>query len=236
MNRRALFARVFPAAGALRVVAAAPAFATADEEGLALPAPDARPAAPVSLQQALVRRRSVRSYAPQALPLVAVAQLLWAAQGITATGGRRTPPSAGALYPLELHVAAARVADLAPGLYRYVAASHRLHPTAHGDILPALARASFSQQAVADAAAVVVIAAVEERTARKYGARASRYVAFEAGAASQNLALQAAALGLGTVVVGAFDDDAVARAARLAPGERPIALMPLGLPGPPLRR
>lgn len=162
--------------------------------------------------------------------MAAVAQLLWAAQGITASEGRRTAPPAGALYPLELHVAAARVADLAPGLYRYVATSHRLRPAAHGDMVPALARAAFSQQAVADAAAVVVIAAVEERTARKYGARAGRYVAFEVGAASQSLALQAAALGLGTVVVGAFDDDAVARATRLAPGEWPIALMPLGLP------
>jgi SagB-type dehydrogenase family enzyme len=98
-------------------------------------------------------------------------------------------------------------------------------------VLPLLSRAALGQQAVAEAAAVFVIAAVEQRTALKYGARASRYVSFEAGAASQNLALQAAAQGWGTVVIGAFDDDAVARALRLPPGERPLALMPVGSPG-----
>jgi SagB-type dehydrogenase family enzyme len=157
--------------------------------------------------------------------------LLWAAQGITAAGGRRTAPSAGALYPLELHVVAARVEGLEPGVYRYVADSHKLRRTIGEASVPALVRAALGQQAVADAAAVFVIAAVEERTAHKYGGRASRYVAFEAGAASQNLALQAAAQGFGTVVIGAFDDGAVARALRLAPGERPIALMPIGRPG-----
>ncbi len=97
--------------------------------------------------------------------------------------------------------------------------------------MPALSRAAFSQQALGDAAAVFVIAAVEERTVQKYGERAGRYVAFEAGAASQNLALQAAAQGLGTVVIGAFDDNGVARALRLPPGERPLALMPTGRVG-----
>jgi SagB-type dehydrogenase family enzyme len=155
---------------------------------------------------------------------------LWAAQGITTGGGGRTAPSAGALYPLELHVVAARVDGLEPGVYRYLPGSHGLRPVIGETRLPALSRAAFGQQAVAGAAAVFVIAAVEERTAQKYGARAGRYVAFEAGAASQNLALQAAAQGLGTVVIGAFDDSAVARALRLGPGERPVALMPIGRP------
>jgi SagB-type dehydrogenase family enzyme len=163
--------------------------------------------------------------------LATVSQLLWAAQGITAAGGLRTAPSAGALYPLELHVVAARVEGLVPGVYRYVPDSHKLRLEIGGTLVPALSRAAFGQQAIVDAAAVFVIAAVEERTAQKYGARAGRYVTFEAGAASQNLALQAAAQGFGTVVIGAFDDGAVARALRLAPGERPIALMPIGRPG-----
>lgn len=226
VKRRTVLARLLPAAGAAGVLAHTSAV---DSPSLALPVPQERPAAG-SLHDALMRRRSGRSYAPQPVALAAVARLLWAAQGITAGEGRRTAPSAGALYPLELHLVAARVAGLAPGAYRYLAASHRLLATGDGDLLPGLARAAFSQQPVAGAAAVVIIAAVEERTSRKYGARASRYVAFEAGAASQNLALEAAVQGIATVVVGAFDDEAVARVVRLAPGERAIALMPVGVP------
>lgn len=225
-----MLSHTFAAVGAMEVLATASALAAADEPPL-FPLPLPQRSLSYPLQQALLRRRSVRSYAPQPLDLASLSHLLWAAQGITASDGRRTAPSAGALYPLELHVAAARVGGLAPGVYRYIPASHRLRATGADNVLPALARAAFSQQPVADAAAVLVIAAVEERTARKYGARASRYAAFEAGAASQNLALQAAAQGLGTVVVGAFDDGAVAGVVGLAPGERPIALMPIGMPG-----
>jgi SagB-type dehydrogenase family enzyme len=225
-----MMARTFAATGALEVLASMPARARADEPDLVVLAPPERNLAQ-PLGQALGLRRSVRSYSSQPVPLATVSQLLWAAQGITAAGGLRTAPSAGALYPLELHVVAARVEGLVPGVYRYVPDSHKLRLEIGGTLVPALSRAAFGQQAIVDAAAVFVIAAVEERTAQKYGARAGRYVTFEAGAASQNLALQAAAQGFGTVVIGAFDDGAVARALRLAPGERPIALMPIGRPG-----
>jgi SagB-type dehydrogenase family enzyme len=192
--------------------------------------PPARAHQPAPLEQALVRRRSVRSYAAQPVPLAAVSQLLWAAQGITAAGGRRTAPSAGALYPLELHLVAARIEGLAPGVYRYLPDTHELRRTIGETVMPALSRAALGQRAVTDAAAVFVIAAVEERTALKYAGRAPRYVAFEAGAASQNLALQAAVRGLGTAVIGAFDDDDVGRVLQLPQGERPLALMPVGRP------
>lgn len=229
MRRRAMMARTFAAAGALEGLGCMPAGAATDEPDAIVLSPALRGGSQ-PLEHALQRRRSVRSYTLQPVPLAAVAQLLWAAQGITTGGGGRTAPSAGALYPLELHVIAARVDGLAPGVYRYLPGSHRLRPVIGETRLPALSLAAFGQQAVAGAAAVFVIAAVEERTAHKYGARAGRYVAFEAGAASQNLALQAVAQGLGTVVIGAFDDGAVARALGMGPGERPIALMPIGRP------
>lgn len=229
MKRRVMMAHALMTVGAPEVVAGMPTRASTDEPGFPFLPPPGRNLAP-PLGQALVRRRSVRTYTPQPVPLAAVSQLLWAAQGITAADGRRTAPSAGALYPLELHVVTARVEGLRPGVYRYLPDSHGLR-RAIGEAMPALSRAAFGQRAIADAAAVFVIAAVEERTALKYGGRARRYVAFEAGAASQNLALQAAVQGLGTVVIGAFDDGAVARALRLAPGERPLALMPIGRPG-----
>jgi SagB-type dehydrogenase family enzyme len=157
-------------------------------------------------------------------------QLLWAAQGISAPDGKRTTPSAGALYPLELHLVASRVDGLAAGVHRYIPATRSLRTSAAAPLAQTQLFAASRQRAVGEAAAIVVIAAVEERTARKYGERAGRYVAFEAGAAAQTLALQAGALGLGSVVIGSFDDDAVAAALRLPPGERPLALMPIGRP------
>ena len=222
-----MMTRALLAVGAPEVFADVPTRAVAGEPALVVLPPPERNLAQ-SLAQALMRRRSARSYTSQPVALAAVSQLLWAAQGITAAGGRRTAPSAGALYPLELHVVAVRVEGLVSGVYRYLPDSHSLRPAIGETVVLALSRAAFSQQAVADAAAVFVIAAVEERTAHKYGVRAGRYVAFEAGAASQSLALQAAAQGLGTVVIGAFDDLAVARVLGLAPGERPLVLMPVG--------
>lgn len=194
-----------------------------------LPKPHASGA--IAVEKALASRRSLREFAPgRPLTQAELGQLLWSAQGVTGAGGLRTAPSAGALYPLELHVIAGNVAGLPPGVYRYVAAEHALARTTEGDRRSALASAALGQSWLASAPAVVLVAAVPERTARKYGPRAERYVHFEAGCAAENLALQATALGLGTTVVGAFDDAAVASLAGLAPGERPLALLPVGRP------
>jgi len=223
-RRRTAITRAFAAFGGLTMLPRLTMPATSG----ALAAPDRTGGLP--LEQALARRRSVRSYGAQPLALAAVSQLLWAAQGSTGSGGRRTAPSAGALYPLELHLVAMRVEGLHAGGHRYLPATHALLSSSAEFTASNLQQAALGQQAVGAAAAVVVITAVEARTAGRYGARAGRYVAFEAGAASQNLALQAAALGLGTVVIGGFDDAAVARALRLPPGEQPFVLMPIGVP------
>ena len=226
MKRRALLAGTLVTAGTSTMLPIA--WAADERPTTTLAGPDTRGTVP--LEQALLRRRSVREYAPRALSLAFVAQLLWAAQGTTASRDRRTAPSAGALYPLELHLVATRVDGLPPGAHRYRSGPHALQQTVVEPMASALAHAAMDQPAVGDAAAVLVIAAVEARTAAKYGARAARYLAFEAGAAAQNVALQATALGLASVVVGAFDDDAVAAALRLAPGGRPIVLLPIGHP------
>lgn len=193
-----------------------------------LPAPQQRGG--MSLNEALGMRRSIREYAPAPLDLAAAAQLLWAAQGVTAADGGRTAPSAGALYPLEIHLVAGRVTDLAPGIYRYVPAHHELVLVSSGDRRAALADAALDQEWMATAPATIAIAAIEARTARKYGERADRYVNMEVGHAVENVYLAATALGLGTCMVGAFDDSAVARILGLPPGEEPLGLMPVGRP------
>jgi len=193
---------------------------------VALPKPAV--AGETSLEQLLAQRRSVREYPDTLLSLAEVSQLLWAAQGITHSQGYRTAPSAGALYPLELYVAAAGVEGLANGVYHYKPAHHQLVKTSNDNVRAGLARAAMSQTWVKEASAVLVFTADYGRTTKKYGKRGRRYVHMEVGHAAQNLFLQAEALGLATVTVGAFDDDAVARILHIPADLQPLMLMPIG--------
>lgn len=186
-----------------------------------------------SVERALAQRRTVRSFSGAAMSLPELGQLLWAAQGISGPEGRRTAPSAGALYPLELTVVAGKVSGLAPGLYRYLPARHALEARATGDLRADLARAARGQSWMREAPSTIAFGAVEARTTGRYGGRGTDYVRIEVGHAAQNVLLQAQALGLGAAVVGAFDDARVAETLRLPGNEKPLYLMPVGRPGSP---
>ena len=190
--------------------------------------PQPRLAGSVSVEEALLERRSVRQYSDDSLSLEEASQLLWAAQGVTADWGGRTAPSAGALYPLELYLAAVRVEGLAAGVYKYVPNGHELVVVRQGNAARELADAALDQGSVRDAAAVLVFTAVYERTTVKYSERGIRYVHMEAGHAAQNVLLQSSALGLGCVVVGAFDDDALRDVLNAPAEETPLYLIPVG--------
>ncbi len=192
--------------------------------------PEPRKDSKTSVESAFHLRRSVREFGKTELSLAEVSQLLWAAQGITDPEGKRTAPSAGSLYPLEVFLVAGGQDELPAGLYRYRPQSHELVPVVQGDKRAQLAAAALEQEWSKDAPLTIVIAAVYERTARKYRQRAERYVHMEAGHVAQNVHLQAVALDLGTVVVGAFDDAEVKRVLTLAANEEPLCLMPVGKP------
>ncbi len=183
----------------------------------------------ISVEQALQSRRSVRTFKRQPLTLEELSQLLWAAQGVT--GGRfRTAPSAGALYPLEVYVAVGNVTGLDAGVYRYDPTTHALSEVRKGDVLRPLSRAGYWQKPAGAGAIAIVFSAVYERTTGKYGERGIRFADMEAGHAAQNVYLQAEALGLATVVVGAFMDSWVKRVLHMKDDERPLSIMPVGRP------
>lgn len=193
--------------------------------GPEIPLPSPRTHGGTSLDEALAQRRSIRAFAPTELSQGELGQLLWAAQGITDPRlGHRTAPSAGALYPLELYVVTP------DGAVRYAPRSHATQQIAVGDLRPKLADAALGQDAVREAPVAIVVTAVPARTARKYGARADRYVALEAGHAAENVLLEATALGLGAVPIGAFDDEDVRSVLRLPPDEQPLYILPVGNP------
>jgi SagB-type dehydrogenase family enzyme len=182
----------------------------------------------VSIEKALLLRRSVREYSDRPLALNEISQLLWAAQGITNPSGFRTAPSAGALYPLAIYLVAGNVKDLPPGVYKYKPKGHTLANVIKGDKRAQLSVAALGQSCVKKSAAVIVLAAVYERTMKKYGQRGIRYVHIEVGHASQNIYLQAVSLDIGTVVIGAFDDGKVKKTLHMLNTEQPLSIMPVG--------
>ena len=190
--------------------------------------PEPRLRSEVSLEEALLKRRSIREYANLPLTLEDVSQLLWAAQGITVKWGGRTAPSAGALYPLEVYLVVGNVENLAAGVYKYKPERHELVKVRDDDVRGELAKAALGQSWVKEGAIDIVIAAVYGRTTKKYGDRGVRYVHMEAGHAAQNIYLQAATLNLGMVTVGAFHDDWVKEIMSMPEDEIPLYVIPVG--------
>ncbi|MCX8183284.1 MAG: SagB/ThcOx family dehydrogenase [Crenarchaeota archaeon] len=196
-----------------------------------LPSPDV--IGRMSVEEAIQRRRSIRSYADKPLSLQDVSQLMWAAQGITDPArGFRAAPSAGATYPLEVYLVVGEngVTGLDEGLYRYDPYEHQLESILKGDLRSSLAEAALDQGWVREAPVNIVIAAVYERTTGRYGERGIRYVHMEVGHVGQNLYLQATARGLGMVVIGAFKDDQVQSLLKLPYEQKPLYIIPVGYP------
>ena len=184
----------------------------------------------MSIEETIARRRSVREYKGEPLSLSQLSQVLWAAQGLTDTRGLRAAPSAGATYPLEVFVLIGRdgVQGLEPGIYHYNVANHSLNLYKEGDQRRELAIAALDQEFIAQAPMAIVICAVYERTSRYYGPRGERYVHMDLGHVGENVSLQAVALGLATVIVGAFDDEQVSAVMGLAKEVKPLYIIPLG--------
>jgi SagB-type dehydrogenase family enzyme len=176
-----------------------------------------------SLEEVLAQRRSVREFSDQPLTETELGQLLWAAQGITSERGLRTAPSAGAIYPLEVYLATS------DGVFQYDPQTHSLLVSSHDDARPKLYQAALKQEPIRKAPAVFILTAIYERTAKEYGTqRSTRYVHLEAGHAAQNLLLQAVALDLGAVSIGAFDDQEIRQVLGLSSDYTPLYLIPVG--------
>lgn len=192
-----------------------------------LPSPEFK--STTSLEEAILKRRSIRDYTKEPLSIKEVSQILWSAQGITdEESGLRSAPSAGATFPLEVYLAVSNVKDANAGLYKYNPFNNTLKLLAEGDKRFDIANAALKQGSIEKSAAIVILTAVYERTSVRYGNRTERYVNMEVGHAGQNIYLQAVSLGLGTVMIGAFNDEALKKVLSLPGNEFPLAIYPLG--------
>lgn len=189
---------------------------------IALPGPDTVGGPPLS--GALARRHSVRRFAGTPVGTKAIGQLLWAAQGVTRSWGGRTAPSAGALYPLDIYAVTAN------RLWHYLPDGHRAEQwDVAADLAAELRQAAMGQSAVDGSPLLFVVCGTIWRTRGKYGDRATRYVALEAGHCAENVLLQATALGLAAVPIGAFSDESVRRSLGLSSALTPYYLIPVGV-------
>lgn len=193
-------------------------------EEIALPPPTLE--GKMSLEEVMEKRRSVRSFSPSPLPLGTIGQILWAGQGVTEKfRGFRTAPSAGALFPCHLY------ALLPQGVFKYVPPEHKLISWLKDDKRSDLAKASLAQMFIEEAPLVIVVTAEMSKTMTRYGLRAPRYVYMEIGHIGQNIQLQAVALGLDSVCIGAFNDGEVKQILALPLIEDPFYIIPVGKRG-----
>lgn len=219
-NRRYFFYTIAILAG---LIIAGNCFASS----ISLPNPQLK--GKVSVEEALAKRRSIRSYANDPLGLKEVSQLLWATQGITAKGGKKTAPSAGAIYPLQLYLVAGSVEGLDPGVYQYNPDKNELTLKQKGDLRSKLMAASMMQPWVKQAP-ITIIFGINYTKMGRYTSKSKMYADFEVGHAAQNLMLQAVALGLGTVAIGAFNKGEVETLLKISRPLEVVYLIPVGKP------
>ena len=193
---------------------------------LALPSPALKGSR--SVEEAIKLRRSVRSFHDQPLTLSDLAQLLWAAQGVTHDQTCRSAPSAGGLYPIDTYVVVERVTGLHAGVYQYNPELHSLKKLLEGSYGQKICKAANSQECVGNAAVTIVLSLPFDRSMKKYGRIGLAYACVEMGCIAENVALQATSLRIGSACIGGVDSDTIQETMELPKENRVICLLPLG--------
>ncbi len=197
-----------------------------NEAKIKLPPPKIR--GKISVEEAIAKRRTHRAYEKTPLTVQEVSQLLFASQGINNGKNRRTVPSAGALYPIEVYLASGNVKGVAPGIYKYHPEKHQLLRIAEGDKRKDLLAATSFQFWIEEAPAIIILCGTPWKTMIKYGWRGRSFILMEIGHAGQNISLQAIPLGMGTVCMGGFNKTRVRKILKLRGTETPLYILPVG--------
>jgi SagB-type dehydrogenase family enzyme len=168
------------------------------------------------LLDALLARRSTRSFSEAPVSFEAIAGVLRHAAGVTGLRGPvdqgpavfRSSPSAGARAPIEVYLLASRVSDLEPGIYHFAPIGEQLEQLGSGAEPEQLGGALGGQQWLIDAAALLIYTGVVERSQWRYEtSRAYRDVLLSLGHLSQTVQLLATGLGLGSLFATAVCDE-----------------------------
>jgi len=192
-----------------------------------------------SLEELLLNRRTRRDFQKSSLSTTEISQILWAAYGLRdpehgkpQTGkAKKTCPSAGALFPLEIYLIAGDISDIPSGFYHFIPDEHALELIHDKDLREDLYNIAYPREMIRTAPASLIYIAIEGRVLERYGERGrQRYIPMDIGHSAQNVYLQAEALGLGTCAIGAFDDEGIIQVLDLPAEEIPMYVMPVGYP------
>ena len=184
--------------------------------------PSPRYESEVSVEKALLERRSIRNYKEEPLSLKDLSQILWAAQGITEPKrGLRTAPSPRAQFLIAVYVFPGNVTNLPMGMYKYQPQGHELIKIADGDKKAELFQAA-GQNPIRNAPLALVITGLSEKTQNP------AWMYLEAGHVAENVYLQSVSLKLGTVAMAGFKEEEVRKVLNLPEKERVIYIMPIG--------
>ncbi len=169
-------------------------------------------AAPVeaSFSDLLARRSSVREYADKALTLQQLSTFLFWSAGLLeekneSGAHKRTHPSGGGKYPLELYLLILREGELKRGVYHYNIQTHALEHLMVVDIDALLACFPAYHAFALESSMIVLYSFMKNRSMEKYGALAYKLAFIESGHIGQTMYLLAPALGLGCCGMGMND-------------------------------
>ena len=177
---------------------------------VALPEPSLEGGLPTA--RAIATRRSTRSYSGQPMSLDELSRFLFLTSGISADrfgNARRTAPSSGALYPIEVYPIVHNVDGVERGVYHYAYREHALELVRTEDMRSRVVEQGLGQEFLGQCGAVLFVTMILQRMRPKYQDRSYRYGLLEAGHVGENAYLAATEMGLGACGIGAFMDDAM---------------------------
>jgi SagB-type dehydrogenase family enzyme len=164
----------------------------------------------LSAAATIANRRSVRAYADRPMTVAELSRFLFLTSGVSADrfgNARRTAPSSGALYPIEIYPIVHNVEGIEPGVYHYAYREHALELVKPGDVRAHVVEQGLGQEFLGQCGAVLFVTQILQRMRPRYQDRSYRYGLLEAGHVGENGYLAATSMGLGACGVGAFMDD-----------------------------
>lgn len=180
------------------------------------------------LESLLEMRRSTRVFSDKPLKISELSQVLMSCRitNCDRYPEKRTYPSGGARFPVELYLVSFNVDGLNPGAYHYNIKKRSLELLWEKDLRDR--QRELISPYLENPAVSLLFTSVIARSEIKYGLRAYPYSLIEAGHMGQNIQLKAAEIGIGACSVSGFVDDVVREILDLTEDEIPIYTISLG--------
>lgn len=154
----------------------------------------------INLQTALLSRVSERTFAQNLTVSNLSTQLYWSF-GIL-SNNKRSYPSGGALYPLEVYVVIINTKNIESGVFHYNVKQHVLEKLPFAEIDSVISALGLDEMSIGTPSAIIFLSFVEHRSHKKYGIFSNKLSLLEAGHAGQNFYLVASAIGSKTCALG----------------------------------